>query len=144
MLPHRECINRVCEAAGLKTADKKRKAEKRVQRAIGEHPIMEHAGANVNLTISSCGLVLTALESGRIIARHDMPRISFASGGDTVSTSTKCYLNMWSCRSCVKNMVPQNVISQVFAINKDSTTHKIRVLIRSVLPQLCDLKFKKN
>jgi SHC-transforming protein 1 len=80
----------VCEAAGLKTADKRRKAEKRVQRAIAERPIMEHAGANVNLTISSCGLVLTALESGRIVARHDMPRISFASGGDTVSTIILC------------------------------------------------------
>jgi SHC-transforming protein 1 len=94
MLFLRECINRVCEAAGLKTADKKRKAEKRVQRAIAEHPIMEHAGANVNLTISSCGLVLTALESGRIIARHDMPRISFASGGDTVSAGT------WTLSAC--------------------------------------------
>ncbi|KDR18487.1 SHC-transforming protein 1 [Zootermopsis nevadensis] len=88
----KECINRVCEAAGLKTADKKRKAEKRVQRAIGEHPIMEHAGANVNLTISSCGLVLTALESGRIIARHDMPRISFASGGDTDTLDFVAYV----------------------------------------------------
>ena len=79
----------MCEAAGLKTVDKKRKTEKRVQRAIAEQPIMEHAGANVNLTISSCGLVLTALESGRIIAQHDMPRISFASGGGTVSTPSQ-------------------------------------------------------
>lgn len=93
MLFLRECISRVCEAAGLKTVDKKRKTEKRVQRAIAEHPIMEHAGANVNLTISSCGLVLTALESGRIIAQHDMPRISFASGGGTVSTLSQCCMN---------------------------------------------------
>jgi hypothetical protein len=143
VLPCRECINRVCEAAGLKTADKKRKAEKRVQRAIGEHPIMEHAGANVNLTISSCGLVLTALESGRIIARHDMPRISFASGGDTVSASTKCFLNLGLCLCCVGNKVSPNVILWVFVISKDSTTHNIQVLIFSVLPQLCDLKLKK-
>ncbi|GFG28811.1 hypothetical protein Cfor_03033 [Coptotermes formosanus] len=88
----RECISRVCEAAGLKTVDKKRKTEKRVQRAIAEHPIMEHAGANVNLTISSCGLVLTALESGRIIAQHDMPRISFASGGGTDTLDFVAYV----------------------------------------------------
>lgn len=77
---------------------------------------MEHAGANVNLTISSCGLVLTALESGRIIARHDMPRISFASGGDTVSTSIKCYLKLWSCQSYMKHKMPQSVILQVFLV----------------------------
>ncbi|XP_069700957.1 SHC-transforming protein 1 [Periplaneta americana] len=98
----KECINRVCEAAGLKTADKKRKAEKRVQRAIAEHPIMDHAGANVNLTISSCGLVLTALESGRVIARHDMPRISFASGGDTDTLDFVAYVakDLHDWRAC--------------------------------------------
>lgn len=47
---------------------------------------MDHAGANVNLTVSSSNLILTALESGHVIAKHDMPRISFASGGDTVSS----------------------------------------------------------
>lgn len=45
---------------------------------------MDHAGANINLTISSCSLALTNLETGQIIAKHEMPRISFASGGDTV------------------------------------------------------------
>nr|CAD7266140.1 unnamed protein product [Timema shepardi] len=62
--------------------------EKRVTRAIGDQPLMDFAGANVNLSISSMGLVLTALESGRVIARHEMPRISFASGGDTVIRHT--------------------------------------------------------
>lgn len=92
----------MCEAAGLKTVDKKRKTEKRVQRAIAEQPIMEHAGANVNLTISSCGLVLTALESGRIIAQHDMPRISFASGGGTVSTRSQCCTVLNSLYRCIR------------------------------------------
>jgi len=98
----RECISRVCEAAGLKTVDKKRKTEKRVQRAIAEQPIMEHAGANVNLTISSCGLVLTALESGRIIAQHDMPRISFASGGGTDTLDFVAYVakDLQDWRAC--------------------------------------------
>lgn len=45
---------------------------------------MEHAGANINLIISSCSLALTMLDTGAIVAKHDMPRISFASGGDTV------------------------------------------------------------
>lgn len=46
---------------------------------------MDHAGSNINLTISSCSLALTVLETGQVIAKHEMPRISFASGGDTVS-----------------------------------------------------------
>lgn len=45
---------------------------------------MEHAGSNINLTISSTNLALTILETGQVIAKHEMPRISFASGGDTV------------------------------------------------------------
>lgn len=53
-------------------------------RAIADKPRMEHTTATVNLTISSCSLSLTNIETGHIIAKHDMPRISFASGGDTV------------------------------------------------------------
>lgn len=86
----RECINRVCEAVGLKTADKKRRVDKRVTKAIAEKPRMNHAGANVSLTISSESLLLTTLECGEVIARHDMPRISFASGGDTVNYFSEC------------------------------------------------------
>lgn len=59
--------------------------DKRVARAIGEQPLMEHAGANVKLSISSTSLSLRTLDSGQLVATHDMPRISFASGGDTVS-----------------------------------------------------------
>lgn len=84
----RECINRVCEAAGLKTADRSRMLDRKVARHIASSPRMEHAGSNVSLTISSNNLKLTSLDSGQVIALHDMPRISFASGGDTVSS---CY-----------------------------------------------------
>lgn len=87
----RECINRVCEAAGLKTVDKKRKVDKEVQKAIAKVPKMEYAGTNVNLNVSSSSLTLTSLDTGQIIASHDMPRISFASGGDCVSIK-KCVL----------------------------------------------------
>jgi SHC-transforming protein 1 len=81
----RECINRVCEAAGFKTADKKRKVERRVVRVLAEQPNMNHAGSNVTLSISSKGLQLTVLDTGQLISQHDMPNISFASGGDPVS-----------------------------------------------------------
>lgn len=74
----------MCESAGLKTVDKKRKVDKKVQRSIADEPRMEYAGTNVNLNVNSSSLTLTSLESGQIIASHDMPRISFASGGDTV------------------------------------------------------------
>ncbi|XP_022192862.2 SHC-transforming protein 1 [Nilaparvata lugens] len=88
----KECINRVCEAAGLKTADKKRKTDKRVARAIGISPLMDHAGANVKLSISSTSLSLKALDNGEVIATHDMPRISFASGGDTDTLDFVAYV----------------------------------------------------
>lgn len=74
----------MCEAAGLKTADRKRKVVKTISRILGERPMMEHAGSNVNLTITSTALTLTILESGQVVACHDMPNISFASGGDPV------------------------------------------------------------
>ncbi|XP_074099406.1 SHC-adaptor protein isoform X1 [Cotesia typhae] len=79
----KKCINRVCEAAGLKTADKQRRVSRRVLNAIANKPYMEHAGDNINLTISSTSLTLTSLDTGQVIAKHAMPRISFASGGDT-------------------------------------------------------------
>ena len=82
----------MCEAAGLKTVDKKRKVDRRVNRAIGENPIMEHAGANVCLKVSSTSLILTSLDSGQVIAKHEMPRISFASGGDPVRNHYFIYL----------------------------------------------------
>lgn len=57
---------------------------KTIGRILGERPMMEHAGSNVNLTITSTALTLTILESGQVVACHDMPNISFASGGDPV------------------------------------------------------------
>lgn len=85
--PIRECINRVCEAGGLKTS-KKRRCDKRIQQAFSDAPNMEMAGTNAILRVSSKFLSLVGLESNETIAKHDMPRISFASGGDSVSI---CY-----------------------------------------------------
>ncbi|CAK9814673.1 SHC-transforming protein 1 [Anthophora plagiata] len=98
----KECINRVCEAAGLKSADKKRRVDRKVLRAIADKPRMEHTGATINLTISSCSLALTNIENGHIIAKHEMPRISFASGGDTEILDFVAYVakNMQEWRAC--------------------------------------------
>nr|SVE74292.1 EOG090X098F [Daphnia barbata] len=78
----KECINIVCETAGLKTVDKKRKVDRRIQRILGDAPHMEHAGSDVALTISSGCLRISTLEANAVVACHDMPNISFASGGD--------------------------------------------------------------
>ncbi|CAH1103346.1 unnamed protein product [Psylliodes chrysocephalus] len=79
----KECINRVCEYSKLKNIDKKRKIDKKVLKAIAEVPNLKFSGSRVNLNVSSLNLTLTSLDTNHIIACHEMPRISFASGGDT-------------------------------------------------------------
>lgn len=98
---NRECINRICETACLKTF-KKRRIDKRIQQAISEQPIMDNAGTNVTLTVSSRNLTLTSIETGGIVAQHDMPRISFASGGDTDTLDFVAYVakNTLEFRAC--------------------------------------------
>lgn len=78
----KECINRVCESSGYKTVDKKRKVEKRILKYIAEAPNLNYAGTSVNLNVSSNNLSLTALDTDQVIISHEMPKISFASGGD--------------------------------------------------------------
>lgn len=46
---------------------------------------MDNAGTNVILRVSSKYLSLVSLENNDTIAKHDMPKISFASGGDPVN-----------------------------------------------------------
>ena len=75
----------MCEAAGLKSADRRPRLDKKMARSLGDKPIMDQAGSNVSLTITSSRLTLTTLEEGQVIASHEMPNISFASGGDPVS-----------------------------------------------------------
>lgn len=78
----KECINRVCESSGYKNIDKKRKVDKRVLKSIAEVPNLKYAGTSVNLNVSSNNLMLTALDADQVIISHEMPKISFASGGD--------------------------------------------------------------
>ena len=40
----KESINRVCEAAGLKSINKKRKVERKIQSLLGERPDLHNAG----------------------------------------------------------------------------------------------------
>ena len=94
----RECINRVCDEASLQTP-KKRRVEKRIQQCIANNTCMEHSGTNVILNISSRCLELTSHDTGELVAKHDMPSISFASGGDAVSTivsNTAQFLSIFS------------------------------------------------
>lgn len=63
---------------------KKRRVDKRIEMCISETPIMDNTGTDVALTVCSKYLMLTNLETNEVMAKHDMPRISFASGGDPV------------------------------------------------------------
>ncbi|XP_017109541.2 SHC-transforming protein 1 [Drosophila bipectinata] len=83
----RECINRVCEAAGLKSAGKRR-----LSSFISDRPSMQHAGTNIIINVSSRALTLSNVESGEVIANHNMPRISFASGGDNDTLDFLAYI----------------------------------------------------
>ncbi|XP_060808688.1 SHC-transforming protein 1 [Amyelois transitella] len=88
----KECIARVCAAAGLRSADKKRRVCQAAARALATRPRMAHSGENVALTVSSRAITLAALEGGDTVARHEMPRVSFASGGDADSLDFVAYV----------------------------------------------------
>lgn len=85
----KECISRVCEAAGLRSfrrgasdTGSLQRPDRKLVSCLGSVPIMDNAGCNVTLNISSSRLALFRLEDGRTVSQHDMPNISFASGGD--------------------------------------------------------------
>lgn len=87
----RECINRVCEAAGLKSASKRR-LDKKLYNFISDRPSMQHAGTNITINVSSRALTLSNVDTGEVIANHNMPRISFASGGDNDTLDFLAYI----------------------------------------------------
>ncbi|XP_037947316.1 SHC-transforming protein 3-like, partial [Teleopsis dalmanni] len=87
----RECINRVCETAGLKVASKRR-VDKKILEYISDKPCMENAGRNVLMSVSSRSIEIINVENGEIIAGHNMPRISFASGGDANTLDFLAYI----------------------------------------------------
>lgn len=87
----KECIHRVCDAAAYKSP-RKRRVEKRIQQCVAATPCLEPSGVDVVLTISSDWLQLVSIETNEVVARHEMPNISFASGGDSESTSFVAYV----------------------------------------------------
>lgn len=54
---------------------------------------MANSGCAVNMTVSSLGIKLTSIESGRVFVNHDMQGISFASGGEKVGGKSRLQLN---------------------------------------------------
>ena len=50
---------------------------------LGDRVSLSPATSNVQLTITSLCLKLSNLDTGRVIHQHEMPNISFASGGDS-------------------------------------------------------------
>jgi len=53
---------------------------------------MQHAGTNIIINVSSRALSLSNVETGEVIANHNMPRISFASGGDNDTLDFLAYI----------------------------------------------------
>lgn len=53
---------------------------------------MQHAGTNIIINVSSRALSLCNVETGEVIANHNMPRISFASGGDNDTLDFLAYI----------------------------------------------------
>lgn len=87
----RECINRVCKAAGLISSNKRR-VDKKILQCISDNPILQDAGINVTINVSSKALKLVNIETNHVIVKHNMPRISFASGGDSETLDFLAYI----------------------------------------------------
>ena len=77
----KECINRVCE--GGANNNRGRGSDLKLSSMLGDRVSLSPATSNVQLTITSLCLKLSDLDTGRVIHQHEMPNISFASGGDS-------------------------------------------------------------
>lgn len=92
----KESISRVCEESqGLPASqvqERRRRVDRRVSRMLGERVSLARSGSNVQLTITSLCLRLSDLDSGSVIQQHEMPMISFASGGDSDSLDYIAYV----------------------------------------------------
>lgn len=97
----KECISRVCEVANLMST-KPRHLEKRIEQCISTVPQMDNAGADVELIVCSKYLSLQNLQTDKCIGTYDMPRISFASGGDTSTMDYVSFVakDLHDCRNC--------------------------------------------
>ncbi|XP_072038199.1 SHC-transforming protein 1-like isoform X6 [Amphiura filiformis] len=87
----KEAIFRVCDAAGFRY-NRKKKAPKNIGKILADSPNIQFGAANVNLTISTASITLTIMETGKMIASHQMQGISFASGGDQETPEYVAYV----------------------------------------------------
>ncbi|XP_037969037.2 SHC-transforming protein 2 isoform X1 [Plutella xylostella] len=127
----KECIARVCAAAGLRSADKKRRISQAAACALAARPQMAHSGHNVALTVSSRAIALTSAEGGENIARHDMPRVSFASGGDADSLDYVAY---------VAKSVPPNEVRACYVLECGG---RLAQDVIATIGQAFELRFKE-
>lgn len=97
----KECIHRVCDASNYRSP-KKRRVEKRVQQCVATTPCLEPCLEDVILTISSNSIELVSTTTNEVVARHEMPNVSFASGGDSDSISFVAYVakDVMDWRAC--------------------------------------------
>jgi len=119
----KECIHIVCQAAETSgiggSSSPARKSDKKITRMLGTVPTLDRSGSNVQLTITSLSLKLSQLDTGNPIYEHDMPNISFASGGDTDTLDYVAYVakDKRGVRSCFvlecKGGVAQEVITTI-------------------------------
>ncbi|CAG9816540.1 unnamed protein product [Phaedon cochleariae] len=134
----KECINRVCEHSRFKTIDKKRKVDKKVLKAVADAPNLKYSGTSVNLNVSSINLSLTSVSNNELIASHEMPRISFASGGDTdtldfvgyiakdVTEMRACFV-LECCGGLAKDVI--STIGQAFELRFQQFTNKSPMIL---------------
>ena len=84
----KESITRVCEesqaaASVAKMEERRKRVDRKISKMLGDRVVLSRSGTNVQLTITSLCLRLSDLDTGSILLQHEMPMISFASGGDS-------------------------------------------------------------
>jgi len=92
----KESITRVCEESQATNSnqieDRRRRVERKITKMLGDRVVLSRSGTNVQLTITSLCLRLSDLDTGSILLQHEMPMISFASGGDSDSLDYIAYV----------------------------------------------------
>ena len=88
----KECINRLSDSKTENNQTKATPTNPRISLMLSDTPVLDKAGANVQLTITSLWLKLSDLDSGNAIFVHEMPNISFASGGDAEKLDFVAYV----------------------------------------------------
>ncbi|XP_023329219.1 SHC-transforming protein 1 isoform X2 [Eurytemora carolleeae] len=92
----KESISRVCEESQSlsehQIEDRRRRVDRRISSILGDRVVVSRSGANVQLTITSLCLRLSDLDNGSVLLQHEMPMISFASGGDSDSLDYIAYV----------------------------------------------------